>query len=114
MKYSCMHINNKRYQKKIIDTFLNSIYVYDDKLVLTYNYKDGTETVSFKEVENTIHSDVENARLPTTQKDGFVPSFCVSDEAGIGAPNPEGRKGPADLPHFHRFVAQMRCVTVFS
>lgn len=57
-------INNKRYQKKIIDTFLNSIYVYDDKLVLTYNYKDGTETVSFKEVENTIHSDVENARLP--------------------------------------------------
>lgn len=31
--------DNKEYQRQIIDIFLNSIYVFDDKLVFTYNYK---------------------------------------------------------------------------
>ncbi len=31
--------SNKEYQRQIIDIFLNSIYVFDDRLVFTYNYK---------------------------------------------------------------------------
>ena len=34
------------YQKQIIDIFINAVYVYEDRLVLTYNYKDGTEPVT--------------------------------------------------------------------
>ncbi len=26
----------------LIDTFINAIYIYDDKMLLTFNYKDGT------------------------------------------------------------------------
>ena len=33
--------DNKEYQRQIIDIFLNSIYVFDDRLVFTYNYKMG-------------------------------------------------------------------------
>ena len=33
------------YQKQIIDTFVNSVYVYDDRLVMTYNYKDDIRTI---------------------------------------------------------------------
>ena len=62
LKYG--NVDNKQYQKKIIDTFLNSIYVYDDKLVLTYNYKDGTETLSFKDVDITLSSNRKNPSLP--------------------------------------------------
>ena len=34
------------------DARLNSVFVYDDKLVLTYNYKDGTETLTLQEIES--------------------------------------------------------------
>ena len=32
-----------------MDTFINSIYLYDDKVLITFNYKEGTQTVTFGE-----------------------------------------------------------------
>ena len=46
------------YQKQIIDTYVNSVYVYDDRLVMTYNYKDGTETISLDAVHQAFGSDL--------------------------------------------------------
>ena len=40
------------YRREIIDTFVNSVYVYDDKLLLTYNYSDGTQALTLKEIEH--------------------------------------------------------------
>jgi len=51
-------INDKAYQREIIDVFVNSVYVYDDKLVLTYNFKDGTQTITLKEIEDALSSDM--------------------------------------------------------
>ena len=34
------------------------IYVYDDKLVFTYNFKEGTETISLAEIEAALCSDL--------------------------------------------------------
>ena len=57
-RYKYGNIDDKDYQKEIIDTFLNSIYVYDDRLVFTYNYKDGTETLTLEEIEAAFGSDL--------------------------------------------------------
>ena len=46
------------YRKEIVDTFLNSVYVYDDKLVFTYNYRDGTETLTLQDIEAAFGSDL--------------------------------------------------------
>ena len=46
------------YRREIIDTFVNSVYVYDDRLLLTYNYKDGSQTLSLKEIEAALSSDL--------------------------------------------------------
>ena len=46
------------YQKHIIDNFVNSVYVYDDRLVMTYNYKDGTETIPLDAVHQAFGSDL--------------------------------------------------------
>ena len=46
------------YRKEIIDTFVNSVFVYDDKLVLTYNYKDGSETLTLQEIESVLSSNL--------------------------------------------------------
>ena len=32
-----------------MDTFINAIYLYDDKVLITFNYKEGTQTVTFGE-----------------------------------------------------------------
>ena len=55
-KYKYDNINDLDYRKEIIDTFVNSVFVYDDKLVLTYNYKDGTETLTLQEIESNLTS----------------------------------------------------------
>ena len=50
--------NDREFQKRLIDTFVNAIFVYDDKLVLTYNYQHGTQTITLKEVENFLGSNL--------------------------------------------------------
>ena len=50
--------NDREFQKRLIDTFVNAIFVYDDKLVLTYNYQHGTQTITLKEVEDFLGSDL--------------------------------------------------------
>ena len=37
---------------------MNSVYVYDDKLILTYNYKDGSQTLTLQEINATLSSDL--------------------------------------------------------
>ena len=40
-------------RQRLIDMFVNSVYVYDDHAVITFNYKDGTKTISLKEIEGS-------------------------------------------------------------
>lgn len=47
-------LNDVSVRKKLIDAFVNAVYLYDDRIVLTYNYKDGTRTISLEEVEKTF------------------------------------------------------------
>ena len=58
----------------LIDNFINAIYLYDDKLVLTFNYKDGTKTITFEDVRDVVEK-AENG----------------SDLACLGAPNNQTR-----------------------
>lgn len=55
---------NCEFQKRLIDTFVNAVYVFDDKLVLTYNYQHGTQTISLEEIESALSSDFDGATPP--------------------------------------------------
>ena len=57
-KYKYGNIDDPDYRKEIIDTFVNSVFVYDDKLVLTYNYKDESETLTLQEIESVLSSNL--------------------------------------------------------
>ena len=46
-------ITNQEQRQRLIDGFVNATYVYDDKIVLTFNYKDGTKTVSLKDIKGS-------------------------------------------------------------
>ena len=56
--------DDPQYQKQIIDTFINSIYVFDDKMVFTYNFQDGTEPITLAEIEATFGSDLAKVAPP--------------------------------------------------
>ena len=40
-------------RQRLIDSFVNAVYVYDDKIVLTFNYRDGTETITLQDIEGS-------------------------------------------------------------
>ena len=44
-----LDLSQKEQRQTLIDTFINAIYLYDDKVLITFNYKEGTETISFGE-----------------------------------------------------------------
>lgn len=48
------NMKDEKFRQRLIDTFVNAIYLYDDKIVLTYNYKDGTGTISLDRVEKSL------------------------------------------------------------
>lgn len=58
------NIEDKSYQKEIIDVFLNSIYVYEDRFVFTYNYKHCTDTITKEEIEAAFHSGLRDSPPP--------------------------------------------------
>ena len=40
----------------MIDIFVNSVYLYEDKMVIVFICKDGTKTISLAEVEAAIEN----------------------------------------------------------
>lgn len=52
-KFKMTNIANKAERQRLIDSFVNAIYLYDDKLVITFNFKDGTKTVTLSDIEGS-------------------------------------------------------------
>lgn len=81
--------NDKAYRRQIIDIFLNSIYVFDDKLVFTYNYKNGSQTVSLSDIFAAFGSDSRSRTPPESihRKMGAFSFPCAGLRAvpGFGA-----------------------------
>ena len=48
------NVNDMAFRQRLIDTFVNAIYLYDDRIVLTYNFKDGSHNVTPAQVEETF------------------------------------------------------------
>lgn len=75
-RYKDGNINDPDYRREIIDTFVNSVFVYDDKLILTYNYKDGSQTLTLQEIEAALSSDLTGMCPPKTpQKQAVSVAF---------------------------------------
>ena len=60
-------VGSTEHQRQIIDTFVNSVYVFDDRVVLNFNFTDDAKTVTREEVLGS--SAVENA--PPKKHEGF-------------------------------------------
>ena len=54
-------INDPEHRKNVIDSFVNSVYLYDDHIMLNYNSKEGAKTVTFSDI---LSSDLDDSPPP--------------------------------------------------
>ena len=53
-RFRKLNIEKEEDKKCLIDNFINAIYLYDDKITFTFNYKDGTKTVPLAECDSSF------------------------------------------------------------
>lgn len=74
-KFRTINVNDSESRKRLIDSFVNVIYLYDDKLVITFNYKDGTKEATFEEIEEELSSDIKGVTPPNGKRSAFADLF---------------------------------------
>ena len=59
------------FKRRLIDALVNNIFVFEDHVVVAYNYKDGTEQISFDDLPDEITK----KNPPENGSDGSVSGF---------------------------------------
>ena len=70
-KFRMLDMSKQSHRQRLIDTFINRIYLYDDKLVITFNHKDGAQTITLGDIETALAekengSDLVSSAVPKT------------------------------------------------
>ena len=74
MKFRKFDISRKKQRKALIEIFVNAIFLYDDRMLITFNYKDGTQTVRF---EDTLTADCGEKVCVCEATKAPVELFCL-------------------------------------
>lgn len=53
-RFRKLDVRQKSHRKMLIDTFINAIFLYDDKMVITFNYKEGATTITFDDLKTAL------------------------------------------------------------
>lgn len=96
-RFRKLDVRQLSHRRMLIDTFVNAVFLYDDKLVLTYNFREGTETITFDDLKNKLGegfsgSDMSSVAAPHLKKTEPVflqvrflfysaASFCIASDA---------------------------------
>jgi len=62
-KFRELDMTNPNHRQRLIDSFVNAVFLYDDKIVFTFNYKDGAGTLELKDLEG---SNIESLPAPNS------------------------------------------------
>ena len=113
-----MDVKKIDHRRRLIDSFINSIYLFDDRMVITFNYKDGSKTITFEEIENTVNgSDLTAFGAPKFDAD--FDTICVFFCPPLGRESPSHNRVDGFfhtiLIAFHsreikRFVISSSCI----
>lgn len=63
-RFRKLDTKKREHRRRPIDSFVNAVYLYDDRMIITFNYKDGSKTITLAELEKSaLGSDI-NALSP--------------------------------------------------
>lgn len=57
-----------RYAQSLVDTFINSVYVYEDKVVIRYNFTGDGSKIAIEDIEKAMLEAEERENRQITQK----------------------------------------------
>ena len=82
-RFRRLDVTKKSHRKMLIDTFVNAMYLFDDKILITFNYKEGTKTITFSDVQEAVNSahsgsDMDCLSAPKNRHPNGVLVFCMS------------------------------------
>ena len=52
-RFRDMDMTKREHRQRLVDSFINAIYLYDDKVVITLNYMEGAKTISLKDIKSS-------------------------------------------------------------
>ena len=74
--YKFRKLNPKKldHRRTLINNFVNSVFLFEDRMVITFNFKDGTETITFADLEKSaLGSDFKVSGAPDQiERSGFL------------------------------------------
>ena len=81
-RFRKLDMAKKEHRQMLIDVFINAIFLYDDKMLITFNYKEGTKTITFDDVKNEVSeetsgSDLDCSSAPKYEKELKRAPFCI-------------------------------------
>lgn len=87
LRFRKLDVRQESHRKMLIDTFVNAIYLYDDRMLITFNYKDGTKKIDFNDVKTALDrpntgSTLESSAAPRRSKRHIV---CSGFFSKVGA-----------------------------
>lgn len=98
LRFRKLDMSLKDQRQALVDTFINAIYLYDDKVLITFNYKEGTQTVNFGEAAEAASkgngSDLDCFTAPEKTGTHCVPVFSLCIPSYLPLPHP----APDDNP----------------
>ena len=88
MRFRKLDMSLKDQRQALVDTFINAIYLYDDKVLITFNYKEGTQTVTFGEATEVASegngSDLDCIPAPQERQLLIAVFFCFIRQFPFG------------------------------
>jgi len=75
-RFRKLDVRQQSHRKVLIDTYINAIYLFDDKAVIGFNYRVGTKTITFDEAkravkESNMGSDLDCTGAPKNRTSGL-------------------------------------------
>ena len=73
--YKTLDLHTQEGKQRLIDGFVNSIFLYDDRFIITFNYKGNSKTVTFEQVNSINSSPLTTKGLPYKKEQPSVVLF---------------------------------------
>ena len=113
LRFRKLDMSLKNQRQALVDTFINAIYLYDDKVLITFNYKEGTQTVTFGEATEVASegngSDLDCFTAPRAAPYGvllflFCTDFMGQQKGGFEQPVPRALRPAGQKPSGGAFL----------
>ena len=63
LRFHELDTHKVEHRKLLIESFINAIVLYDDKMLLTFHYKEGTKTITFDEASNVFNNEASGSDI---------------------------------------------------